>query len=101
MITYEQVAEAFEDSFLKPEIYHGHIQVAETKEGTVVVPECYAQYPSNAEAAKQYGVSEDDVSTVYAYAVRLSAPGYLDCTDWELVHTEQSGLERLLEMAEE
>lgn len=101
MITHTQVAEAFKDSFLKPDIYLGKLQVIDSPYGYLVYPQDESPYPCNKEAAKQHGVDADKVETVMGCAVRLTAPGYLDSTEWERVDNEQRGLERLLEMADE
>lgn len=70
-------------SFMEIETYHGHVQrINNTRDGDIITPEQYAQYPSNEDAAEAYGVSVDEVVTEFGWYARLSAPGYLDCTDW-------------------
>lgn len=39
--------------------------------------------------------------TIRGYGARLSAPGYLDCTEWTVFETEQEALDYLEEMYEE
>lgn len=76
------------ESFMKLEVFKGHIQrVSNTEEGDVHCPECYAQYPGNDDAAKAYNVELDNVDTICGYAWRLSAPGFTDCTEWTGLET--------------
>lgn len=85
-------------SFLQPQITQEHFQVIEnTAEGTIVTPEASVEYPGNEDAAKAFGVALDDITTVYGFGARLSAPGYMDCTDWVVFNTEKDAAEYLLE----
>lgn len=87
-------------AFMQRETYHGHFQlIRNTSEGDILTPEEYAQYRGNKEAAEAHGVSLDDVETVFGWSARLSAPGYLDCTDWTGVfETEEEAVAALDEM---
>ena len=87
-------------SFMQAEIFHGHCQVIRnTREGDIITPEEYAQYPGNEDAAQAYGVSADDVETVFGWFARLSAPGYMDCTEWSgPFDSEQAARDELREM---
>ena len=82
------------------EIIQGHFQVIEnTREGTIVCPEQYAEYPGNEDAARAYGVGTEDVSTVFGWFSRLSAPGYMDCTEWSgPFNTEEEAAQSLLSL---
>jgi hypothetical protein len=54
------------------------------------------------EACKQYG--DDDVSAVsveWGYGVRLSAPGYMDCTEWEVFYSLPAARARFDELVAE
>lgn len=62
-------------AFMKPEYYHGEFI-------TVLVDDEYeagfpAEYYSKADWPKGHEVDREG-----GWYVRLSAPGYLDCTDW-------------------
>lgn len=71
------------DGFMQIETYHGHCQrINNTREGDILTPEEYAEHPGNEEAAAAYGVDPEDVETVFGWFARLSAPGYMDCTEW-------------------
>jgi hypothetical protein len=44
--------------------------------------------------------NDDVIETFFGYGVRLSAPGYLDCTEWEVFETEAEAEERGKELLE-
>ena len=81
------------------EITQEHFQrISNTKEGDILCPEAYAEFPGNEEAAEAYGVSPEDVETLFGWFARLSAPGYLDATDWLGPYdTEEEAAEALLD----
>lgn len=87
-------------SFMKPETYHGHCQVIRnTREGDIITPEVYTQFRSNKEAAAAYRVDVEDVETIFGWFARLSAPGYLDATDWTGPYeTEEEAIADLQDM---
>ncbi len=88
-------------SFMQPQITHELFQIIEnTAEGTIVCPVSACQY-SNNEAASVYGVDPEDVTAVFRFGARISAPGYLDCADWAVFDTEKKAAEYLLEMYED
>jgi len=69
--------------FLQPEFFHVHVQrINDTDDGDILTPEQYAEFRDNNEAARAYGVDPADVETLFGWTWRLSAPGYLDSTDW-------------------
>ena len=39
----------------------------------------------------------EDVSVVEGFGVRLSAAGYMDCTDWTVVDSEEEAQEKIIE----
>jgi len=43
----------------------------------------------------------DSVEVITGYGVRLSAPGYLDCTEWEVYASKREALDRARELDEE
>ena len=87
-------------SFMKIATYHGHWQrINNTREGDLLIPEEYAEYPGNEDAAKAYGVDPEDVETIFGWGARYSAPGYMDCTDWVGVYeTEEEAVEECREI---
>lgn len=88
-------------SFMQPQIVRDHFQVIEnTTEGTIVCPTFACVY-SDEDVPKEFGVNPEDVTTVYGFGARLSAPGYLDCTEWSIFDTEKEAADYLLEMYED
>jgi hypothetical protein len=80
-----------------------HVYTSQTHwqdvEGQPLVPEDCAEYRGNEEAAKAYGLEPEEVKTVFGWCARLSAPGYLDCTDWAgPFETEEEAIVALYEM---
>lgn len=76
--------------------FHGHWQCVD---GEGMWPEEAAEHPGNEEAAKEFNVEPDQVTTEFGWGARLSAPGYMDCTDWiGPFSTEQEAVEELYEM---
>jgi hypothetical protein len=70
-------------AFMQVETWHGHFQrINNTRDGDILTPEEYAEYPGNEEAAAAYSVDPEDVETVFGWFARYSAPGYMDCTGW-------------------
>jgi len=47
------------------------------------------------------GAEDKVIETQFGYGVRLSAPGYLDCTDWEVFENEPEADTRAEELEEE
>lgn len=79
-------------SFMQPETYHGLIRVFETNFGTEVIPDEY--YHEDFLAGKV--ISEE---TIEGWCGRMSAPGYLDCTEWSGPYeSEETTLEELKEL---
>jgi hypothetical protein len=63
--------------FMQPEIIRGHFWVSEDS-GDMLD----SRYFGWEEAAKIMGCDKFDARLKSGYFARLSAPGYLDCTDW-------------------
>ena len=81
---------AWDGEFMTAEVIKGAFWRVETDNGTEVIPQEYfirGDYDNDVEAEICNG-----------YGVRLSASGYLDCTDWSVFDTEQKAFDFLLEM---
>lgn len=82
--------------FMEVDRYDGHFSVIadfENPGGERYIPEVITG-----------GVDFDGepiIRTVFGYGVRLSAPGYLDCTEWEVFETETAADERAQELEDE
>ena len=61
-------------------------QVDTKSEGTVSYP---ADLFSPEQVAEMHDVSVDDVEIHNGYGARISAPGYLDCTEWCVFDTAE------------
>jgi len=86
--------EKYEGQFMEPETYHGEVAVWEDREGgTAVIPaDHYLPDELNNE-------EEESLEYKEGWIIRLSAPGYLDRTDWMgPFETEQEAWEELLEI---
>lgn len=84
-------------SFMQAQVIHGEFHQLDTRyEGIVSVP---AKYFDPASLADQYKGDVADVETVTGWFARLSAPGYMDCTEWSgPFATEEEAREHLIEM---
>lgn len=67
---------------------------------------------SKSQFAKELGYKRPDlfcgeigdferIEEVYGYGARLSAPGYLDCTDWVVFPSEEEANDYLLDLDDE
>jgi len=43
----------------------------------------------------------ESIDVIRGYGVRLSAPGYMDCTEWEVYASKREALDRARELDEE
>lgn len=121
MSAIDQLAEVFADSFMAPVIEHAAYFEVETENGTEIVPGDIVSLPFNLNFAaggrfyadacavetwkhfqrafKPY-VSGDEISEVaprIGYICRLSASGYMDCTDWSAFDTEEEAAQYLID----
>lgn len=98
--TTGQFLPAYDGEFMQPETYHGNWQhIADTNEGNILCPEAYAEYRNNEGAAQAYNVPLENVTTEFGWGARLSASGYMDCTDWLGVYASEAlALKALREM---
>lgn len=67
-------------------------QVDTSNDGIVSYP---AEMFSKAWVAENHDVSEDEIETIIGFGARLSAPGYLDCTEWAVFDTEKEAQDYL------
>ena len=76
-------------SHMQPQVWHGaFVRVTDSFDGDRWIPE------------SDLGAGEVSYDLRIAYGARLSAPGYLDCTEWEVFDTEQEACSYLADMAE-
>ena len=91
--------------FMQPEIYHGDYFEVDTTCGTETVPVDVIGRTMNVhvDALLNYLEgrpldSEELCEVKTGWLARLSAPGYLDCTDWSAHDTEEEARDYLVEM---
>ena len=106
---------------MKPELFHGEYVEIDGDNGSIIVPIEYITISLQDGAESEYeDLSEDDMENVaqayqnhfagnvevYDVAVktgyihRLSASGYMDCTDYSASETEEEAIQELLNLAE-
>lgn len=92
-------------SFMKPQVYKGEYFEVNTSAGTEIVPTDYVgrTMAVHVDALLNYleGTPDDpeEVCEVHSgWLARMSAPDYLDCTDWSAHRTETEATEYLNEM---
>lgn len=82
-------------SFMERQIEHGQWIEVDGPAGIEIFP---ADMFTEDEAKGNYSYGEPwSVETVTGYGARLSAPGYLDCTEWTVFETEAEAEEFLRE----
>lgn len=68
-------------AFMQHTATYGTFHQLDTRnEGIVSYP---AEYFSAQNVADDHDMDVDDVETVIGWFARLSAPGYMDCTEWQ------------------
>ena len=72
-------------SHMHPQVYHGQAWIVETTNGTEIVPVDVCERGSR-EALADYleGEQTAKASKRTGYLARMSAPGFMDATDWTL-----------------
>ena len=84
-------------SFMKPEIFRDKFQVIrDTSEGDIYTPLDFADSPED--AANEWDVPIENIETIEGYGARLSASGYMDCTEWAVFDTREEAAQYLLDM---
>lgn len=89
-------------SFMKKEIFHGKFFTVETTHGTETVPTYLLTRTEGliAEALANYCTGnildpDEDLVAKEGWLARMSAPGYMDCTDWTSHASEKEANEYL------
>lgn len=74
-------------SFMEPQV------TGKTKWYQVDTDNGIVSYPADnfttTDVALENDVEDEDVNTVVGYGARMSAPGYLDCTEWVVFDTAE------------
>ena len=78
--------------FMKPQITRKEDWwKVETQDGTMFYP-CQIMSRGQAEGA---WILEEETERVIGYGYRLSAPGYMDCTEWSVVDSPEEAISDL------
>ena len=91
-MTYNDLCAWFakNDGFMEPQIEYGEWIICENEYGeTIVLP---YEYSDDAAIMEGLEVVEQKAD---GWAARLSAPGYMDCTEWALFDSEQDAIDEL------
>lgn len=85
-------------SFMKPQIVQDDWMQIDTSEGSFCLPTYALGDNPSAETIQDHcGGEYFGHETISGWGARLSAPGYLDCTDWCVFDTEEEAKEYLRE----
>ena len=103
MNTLNDLSAEFQDQFMQPEIWKAEYTKNDTMQGTFFIDQdLTGLYPFTSALVEFWdGIPVRDIySKEYysGYLCRLSAPGYLDCTDTVGFETEQECINYLLEV---
>ena len=91
-------------AFMQPDIYYGSYYEIDTTEGIALIPLSASGMVDSLEDLRDYYsgevMDEDSVSLEVqeGWLYRLSAPGYMDCTEWSVADTKQEAKDSLNEM---
>ena len=92
-------------SFMQPQIYEGRYFTVDTSHGSEIVPCDVAGIydDTTAETLQPYlqgkpQYADDKCVVDTGWLCRLSAPGYMDCTDWYVYKTEADAREAMAEL---
>lgn len=91
-------------AFMKPEVYEGQYYEVSANHGeTHIVPFDVVGNMNQYAALADYVEGEidnpdDNTELCRGWLCRLSAPGYLDCTEWSAFETEQEARDYLADM---
>ena len=89
-----------EDNFMQPQIEHGRYAAIETDQGTWIIPAdvCCSDDPMDYADYVEGEIDEEQVIELkLGWLARLSAPGYMDCSDWSAHDTAREAQQYLMD----
>lgn len=93
----DELESAYRDDFMKPQITSfSQWLKSDTINGTDYFPMDGMNFDA---AVDMYEVDADECEVVSGYGARLSANGYLDCTEWSVFDSPDEAAQYLLDMA--
>lgn len=101
----EAAMEQLQQGFMKPVVYRGTYIEVETSDGTEIVtipmvPDgvCFLRAGNFQEYCHGKIIDpEAQLEIESGYLARMSAPGYMDCTDWTAHKTQEAAEDYLIE----
>lgn len=91
--------------FMQPQVFHGGYFKIETTIGTEIVPAHVVGQTTDTHTKRFYNYVEGRPLDLFAtipyqegWLARMSAPGYMDCTDWSVHATEEAAYAALAEL---
>jgi hypothetical protein len=104
----EQLSEVFADSFMQPYIEECDYFEVETEQGVWFIPARYIGYSQGKMAfpsqLRDFVEGALDIPNCgywtpkHGWLCRLSAPGYMDCTEWWAFDSEEEAAQYLIDM---
>ena len=89
MITEQMVLEASADEFMKPDLEYGDGYIITPEYGDdIIIPPGYMP--------NDYAQDNEGAEQITGWFYRLSAPGYMDATEWGVAPSKQAALQALL-----
>ena len=84
--------------FMKPQIVYGAFWRVETTAGTEFIDADLIGRSELDDCCEGTIEEDEDPEMIHGWGARLSAPGYLDCTDWSVFNTQEKAESELREM---
>ncbi len=95
---WDTFVEKWKDKLLKPQIELDDWFVLELDNDEMVIYPASLFTEQGVFDLHQDAIKQEDIERVtQQYGARLSAPGYLDCTQWDLFETEEDAMNSLME----
>ena len=94
----EELQIHFETSFMKPQTLFDNWYLLETTEGGMCLP--MSEFGDNLTDDDLAGAVNSDIEEVnkaQGFGARLSASGYIDCTEWTFFDTEEEAVKYLID----
>lgn len=101
-MTFDELCEEYEkiDKFMEPEIIEDSWYEIDGPMGIEYVPMWLVGTGAKWEELSDYCENREvwTIEEVRGFGARLSAPGYMDCTEWAVFDTEQEAIDYLEQM---
>ena len=95
-MTNQEILTKMAEQFMKP-VVTGAIKWMQLDTPNDGIVSCPASDLSASQFADIYDMDAAEVEFVSAYGARLSAPGYMDCTEWSVFDTQEKAEQYLVD----